>query len=432
VKQPSHPIHTPAPSAHKPLDWQIVHSVLVVVVLGIFLYTVRGILSPFLVFLLLLFVTAPLQGTRIYVLIVSAAAMLTLIWALNATGFLLAPFLLALAFSYIQNPLVTRMERRKIPRKWGTLIMAIPTLVILGLLFFVAIPALGGQIADFINDSPKYLQRATVWVEGLQAQVMRRDIAGVDEEALVARLRAIKPEQMVAYLQQRQSAIAGAAWAGVLGLGRGVGTILSILSYIFLTPILTYYLLRDWPNITARLGEMVPVKRRPAVLEFAREYDRLLSGFLRGNVTSSAVVGFLTFMGLFLLGFPYALLLGIMAAVFNIIPYVGLILTLIPALVIALFTPDPVVGLGKALGVFVVVQLLDGAVLSPNIVGESVNLHPVWVILALSVFGFFFGFVGLLLAVPLAVLLKLVITHALVRYRRSRLYLGDERALPMS
>jgi predicted PurR-regulated permease PerM len=432
VKQPSHPIHTPAPSAHKPLDWQIVHSVLVVVVLGIFLYTVRGILSPFLVFLLLLFVTAPLQGTRIYVLIVSAAAMLTLIWALNATGFLLAPFLLALAFSYIQNPLVTRMERRKIPRKWGTLIMAIPTLVILGLLFFVAIPALGGQIADFINDSPKYLQRATVWVEGLQAQVMRRDIPGVDEEALVARLRAIKPEQMVAYLQQRQSAIAGAAWAGVLGLGRGVGTILSILSYIFLTPILTYYLLRDWPNITARLGEMVPVKRRPAVLEFAREYDRLLSGFLRGNVTSSAVVGFLTFMGLFLLGFPYALLLGIMAAVFNIIPYVGLILTLIPALVIALFTPDPVVGLGKALGVFVVVQLLDGAVLSPNIVGESVNLHPVWVILALSVFGFFFGFVGLLLAVPLAVLLKLVITHALVRYRRSRLYLGDERALPMS
>ncbi|HLL82723.1 MAG TPA: AI-2E family transporter [Longimicrobium sp.] len=432
MKQPSHPIHTPAPGANRHFDWQIVHSVFVVVVLGIFLYTVRGILSPFLAFLLLLFVIAPLQGTRLYVLIVSAATMLTMIWALNATGFLLAPFLLALAFAYIQNPLVTRMERRKISRTWGTLIMAIPTLVILGLLFFVGLPALGGQIADFINNSPQYLQRATVWVEGLQAQVMRRDIPGVDEQALVTRLRAIKPEQLVAYLQQRQSAIAGAAWAGVLGLGRGVGTILSILSYIFLTPILTYYLLRDWPKITERLGEMVPVQRRPGVLAFAREYDRLLYGFLRGNVTSSAVVGFLTFLGLFLLGFPYALLLGIMAAVFNIIPYVGLVLTLIPALVIALFTPDPVVGLGKALGVFVAVQLLDGAVLSPNIVGESVNLHPVWVILALSVFGFFFGFVGLLLAVPLAVLLKLVLTHALVRYRRSRLYLGDERAMPMS
>ena len=432
MKQPSHPIHPTEPGANRHFDWQIVHSVIVVVVLGIFLYTVRGILSPFLAFLLLLFVIAPLQGTRIYILIASAAAMLTMIWALNATGFLLAPFLLALAFAYIQNPLVTRMERRKISRTWGTLIMAIPTLVMLGLLFFVGLPALGGQIADFINNSPQYLQRATVWVEGLQAQVMRRDIPGVDEQALVTRLRAIKPEQLVAYLQQRQSAIAGAAWAGVLGLGRGVGTILSILSYIFLTPILTYYLLRDWPKITERLGEMVPVKRRPGVLAFAREYDRLLYGFLRGNVTSSAVVGFLTFLGLFLLGFPYALLLGIMAAIFNIIPYVGLILTLIPALVIALFTPDPVVGLGKALGVFVAVQLLDGAVLSPNIVGESVNLHPVWVILALSVFGFFFGFVGLLLAVPLAVLLKLVLTHALVRYRRSRLYLGDERALPMS
>jgi predicted PurR-regulated permease PerM len=432
VKQPSHPIHTPAPPAHKPFDWQIVHPVIVVAVLGIFLYTVRGILSPFLVFLLLLFVTAPLQGTRIYVLIVSAAGMLTLIWALNATGFLLAPFLLALAFAYIQNPLVTRMERRKIPRSWGTLIMAIPTLVILGLLFFVAIPALGGQIADFINDSPKYLQRATVWVEGLQAQVMRRDIPGVDEEALVARLRAIKPEQMVAYLQQRQSAIAGAAWAGVLGLGRGVGTILSILSYIFLTPILTYYLLRDWPEITARLGEMVPVKRRPTVLAFAREYDRLLSGFIRGNMLESAAVGVLTWLLLMLVGFPYAMLLGIMAAVFNIIPYVGLVLTLIPALVIALFTPNPAIGLAKALGVFIFVQLLDGAVLGPKIVGDSVELHPVWVILALSVFGFFFGFVGLLLAVPLAVLLKLVLTHALVRYRSSRHFLGDERALPIN
>jgi predicted PurR-regulated permease PerM len=421
-----------APGANEHFNWRTVHSVIVILVLGIFLYTVRGILSPFLVFILLLFVLAPLQGTRLYILIATAAGVLTLTWALNATGFLLAPFLLALAFAYIQHPLVTRMERRKISRGWGTLIMAIPTIVILGLVFFVAIPALAGQVGDFIANSPKYLQRVTVWVEGLQGQVLRRDIPGVDEQALVARLRAIQPDQVVAYLQQRQSAIAGAAWAGVLGLGRGVGTILNILSYLFLTPILTYYLLRDWPQITARLQELVPIRRRPAVMEFAREYDRLLYGFLKGNVTSSAVVGFLTFLLLFLTGFPYAVLLGIMAGVFNIIPYVGLILTLIPALVIALFTPDPVLGLAKAVGVFVVVQLLDGAVLSPKIVGESVNLHPVWVILALSVFGFFFGFVGLLLAVPLAVLLKLILTYSLQRYRRSRLFLGEERALPAS
>jgi predicted PurR-regulated permease PerM len=432
VKQPSHPIHTPAPGANRHLDWQIVHSVFVVVVLGIFLYTVRGILSPFLAFLLLLFVIAPLQGTRLYVLIVSAATMLTMIWALNATGFLLAPFLLALAFAYIQNPLVTRMERRKISRTWGTLIMAIPTLVILGLLFFVGLPALGGQIADFINNSPQYLQRATVWVEGLQAQVMRRDIPGrgrAGARDAPARDQAgaaggVPPAAPVGHR--------GAAWAGVLGLGAASGT----------DPEHPQLHLPDpHPHLLppARLaqdhgkaGGDGPGPAPSRVLAFAREYDRLLYGFLRGNVTSSAVVGFLTFLGLFLLGFPYALLLGIMAAVFNIIPYVGLVLTLIPALVIALFTPDPVVGLGKALGVFVAVQLLDGAVLSPNIVGESVNLHPVWVILALSVFGFFFGFVGLLLAVPLAVLLKLVLTHALVRYRRSRLYLGDERAMPMS
>lgn len=418
------------PTASESFNWRSVHGVIVVLVLAIFLYTVKGILSPFLVFLLLLFVVGPLQGSRLHLLVVSAAAVLTLIWALNATGFLLAPFLLALAFAYIQHPAVSAMERRKISRSWGTLIMAIPTLIILGLVFFVALPALGSQIGDLIRNSPQYLQRATTWVEGLQAQLIRRDIPGVDEQALVAKMRAIRPDQLVAYLQQRQSAIGSAAWAGVLGLGRGVGTILNILSYIFLTPILTFYLLRDWPQITQRMGELVPLRKRQGVYGFAREYDRLLYGFLKGNVLESLAVGVMTWLALMLLGFPYSLALGIMAAVFNLIPYVGLVLTLIPALVIALFTPNPVVGLLKAIGVFVVVQLVDGSFLGPKIVGDSVDLHPVWVILALSIFGFFFGFVGLLLAVPLAVLVKLILTNVLERYRRSRLFLGDDGVQP--
>ncbi|MBD0321457.1 MAG: AI-2E family transporter, partial [Gemmatimonadetes bacterium] len=301
---------TPQSAPSEPFNWRTVHSVIVVLVLAIFLYTVRGILSPFLVFLLLVFVLAPMQGTRLHLLLLSAAGVLTAIWALNATGFLLAPFLLALAFAYIQNPLVTRMERRGISRGWGTGIMAIPTLVILGLIFFVGLPALGGQVADFIRNTPTLLQRATVWLEGLQAQLVRRDIPGVDEQALLARLRSIQPDQLVAYLQQRQSAIAGAGWAGVLGLGKGVGTILNILSYVFLTPILTFYLLRDWPRITERVAELVPLRRRRGVYGFAREYDRLLYGFLRGNLMESAAVGVLTWLLLMLLGFPYALLLG--------------------------------------------------------------------------------------------------------------------------
>ncbi|HYW07610.1 MAG TPA: AI-2E family transporter, partial [Longimicrobium sp.] len=341
-------------------NWRGVHAVVVLLVLAIFLYSIRGILSPFVLFLLLLFVISPYQGTRHYLLIVSSTTVLTLMWALNATGFLLAPFLLALAFAYIQHPLVTRMERRGISRAAGTGLLAIPSIALIGIAIFFGIPALGGQIADFIRGTPILVQRATVWLEQAQVQLARRDIPGLDEQMLLERLRSIQPEQMVEYLQQRQSAIARGAWTAVLGLGRGVGTILSILSYIFLTPILTFYLLRDWPSIQARVAELVPGPYRARVLSFGAEYDRLLSGYLRGNVMESAAVGVLTWLGLVLVGFPYALMLGIMAAVFNVIPYVGLVLTLIPGLVIAIFTPNPGMALIKVIAVFVLVQLIDG------------------------------------------------------------------------
>ncbi len=134
----------------------------------------------------------------------------------------------------------------------------------------------------------------------------------------------------------------------------------------------------------------------------------------------------LTWLGYLALGIPYALLLGVIAAVFNLIPYVGLILSVVPAIVIALFTANVLASLGKVLGVFLVVQLLDGSVIGPKLLGDAVGLHPVWVILALSISGYFFGFVGLLIAVPLAVLVKLLLVSALTRYRGSGFFREGE------
>ena len=137
-------------------------------------------------------------------------------------------------------------------------------------------------------------------------------------------------------------------------------------------------------------------------------------------------MGVLTGLGFWILGFPYALLLGVVAGVFNIVPYLGLVVSLVPALIIALFSGSVLLSLGKIALVFGVVQLLDSSVIGPRILGESVGLHPVWVILALAVSGFFFGFVGLLLAIPLAVLVKLLLAYGLERYRGSALYRGAD------
>lgn len=415
----------PNPTEAAPFNWRAWHAVVVLVVLGFFLMSVRSILNPFILFFLLLFLIQPYSGTRYHVLLVSAAGMLTFIWLLDTTGFLLAPFVLALVLAYVLHPMVSRMERRGIPRTVATGILALPAIGILLLLIFFGIPALSAQIAEFIQDAPVLLQTATLRLEQWQAQLQSRDLAWLDEDAVLARMRSIQPDAVMAWLQQRQSAIARGVWTGILGVGKGVGAILSLLSYVFLTPILIFYLLRDWRSIERRLGELVPGPYRDRVVGFASEYDRLLARYLRGQLIAAGIVGTLTWLGFLVASFPYALLLGVVAGVFNIIPYMGLVASLIPALIIAIFSASPGMALLKILIVFAVVQVLDQAVIGPRVVGEAVGLHPVWVLLALAVSGYFFGFVGLLIAVPLAVLVKLLIAMALGRYRASSLFRGE-------
>jgi predicted PurR-regulated permease PerM len=416
----------PNPADSAPFNWRAWHAVVVLVVLGFFLMSIRSILNPFILFFLLLFLIQPYSGTRHHLLTVSAAGMLTFIWLLDTTGFLLAPFVLALVLAYVLHPLVARMEARKISRTLATFILALPALGILALIIFVGIPALSAQIAEFIQGAPALLQTATLRMEAWQAQLQSRDLPWLDESMVLERMRSIQPDAVMAWLQQRQEAIGRGIWSGVLGVGKGVGAVLTLLSYVFLTPILIFYLLRDWRNIEIRLTELVPGPYRDRVVGFASEYDRLLARYFRGQLLAAGIVGVLTWLGFLIAGFPYALLLGVVAGVFNIIPYMGLVASLIPALVIAIFSASPLVSLLKILAVFAVVQVLDGSVIGPRVVGEAVGLHPVWVLLALAVSGYFFGFVGLLIAVPLAVLVKLVLGYALDRYRASSLFRGEQ------
>lgn len=408
----------------EPFNWRPIHSVVVLLVLSFFLYTVQGILNPFILFVLLVFLMSPYSGTRHHLLLVSATAMLTLIWALNTTGFLLAPFVLAVVLAYVQHPLVTRLEKR-MSRTWATVLLMLPAVGVLALVIFLGIPAVSAQIGDFIHGAPKLIQTATERLQAWQTQLASRDLPMVDEQSLITRLQSLQPEAVMGWLQQRQAAIGRAAWGGIMGVGRGLSAVLTILGYVFLTPILTFYLLRDWPLVMGRIHDLVPPSHRDRVTGFASEFDKLLSGYMRGQLIESSIVGVLTWLGFVLLGFPYALLLAVIAAVFNVIPYLGLVLTAVPALVIALFLDNPLWAIGKVAIVFLIVQILDGSILGPKIVGDSVGIHPVWVILALSLFGFFFGFVGLLLAIPLAVLVKLMVQHGMTRYRSSKLFRGE-------
>lgn len=403
--------------------WPAVVAVATILVLGFFLYSLRDIANPFLLYLLLLGFLVPFRGLPGRGLLIVLTTLLTLLWVLHTTGFLLAPFVLAMVLAYILDPVVDRLEPRT-GRTAAVLLLALPVVGALVLLVIFGLPALGAQIADLISRAPVLLERLASWIEGLAEMIAALSLPEA-VEVYVDRIRSIDPGTLVSFLEERQAEIVQRVWEGVVGVGRGLGSALTILGYVVLTPVLTFYLLRDWDRLTAGVRELIPEARRTRVVDVLASYDHLLSRYLRGQLTVALVVGTITATGLWIASFPNALLLGVLVAVFGLIPYLGLVLSLIPAVVIALLQPAIPMALLKVAIVYGIAQALEGSVVSPRIVGESVGLHPVWVVLALAIGGFYLGFVGLLIGVPLAVGVKLLVVEGLERYRASELYGGE-------
>lgn len=390
-----------------------------VLVLALLLWSLRDGLNPFLLFLLLIAALLPFRATPGHTLLVAMAGLLTGYWLLSTAGSVLAPFVLAMVLAYILDPLVDRLVRMGVKRAPAVGAATLPVVGLLAILLAIGVPALGRQIAGLIEQTPVLLTRLADWLEVVRGRLLNVGFLG---DELVAELRALDAAAIVELLQERQELVGRRLWGGLLGLGRGIGSVFTVLGYLVLTPVLTFYLLRDYDRIVHRLGELIPPVHREAVVTGAREYDDLLSRYLRGQFTVAVIIGSITTVGLFVLGFPYALLLGVLVAVFGLVPYVGLILSLIPAVLIALVSGEVVASLLKVALVYGLAQALEGMVISPRIVGGSVGLHPVWVVLALAIGGFFFGFVGLLIAVPAAVGIKLVLGRLIARYRESALY----------
>jgi predicted PurR-regulated permease PerM len=404
-----------------PTEWRYVYGAIVLAAAAIFLFSIQSALSPIIAYVLLLMLMAPFAGTDRHTTLVIAVTFALCIWLLETIGSLLAPFILAFVLAYILDPAVDALERRRIPRTAAVAMLVVPVLALIALAIGFGIPALINQIEALITRLPAAAAAAVEWIERTRANAGRWNLPFVADDTIA---RWLDPDRIAAYVQSRQEAIAQGAWGTVAGFGRGIGIALAILGFLVLTPVLMIYLLKDFDNIKLRIAELVPHARRQTWLDFATEYDGLLARFLRGQLIAAALVGVLTWLGLWIAGVPYAGLVGAIAGVFNLVPYLGLVVSVIPLLIIALLSGSFLSIVIRAGIVFAIVQTIDSTIAGPRIVGGSVGLHPVWVILALAVGGTFFGFVGLLIAMPAAVLFKLLLHHALARYRRSTMFLG--------
>lgn len=410
------------PNSH---EWPSIYIAVVALCAFAFLFSVRSILSPVLVFLILVLLISPWSGSRMHLLTVTAASVLLAVWILDTLGALLAPFVLAFVLAYILDPIVDRLVARGMHRMLAVAAVFIPFFLSIALVLVLGLPALVQQIQQVVEQLPVALQRGVEWLQDARAGLLAADLPFLKADALARALDNFSPERVAEYINTRQAEIARRLWTAVIGVGKGISILLGIVGYLILTPVLTVYLLKDFDHLIQRAGSLIPHDKRPSWIPFVKEYNRLLASYLRGQLIAALIVGVLTYIGLLIVGFPYPGLIAVTAGVFNMIPYLGLIVSAIPGILIALLSGDIVTSLLKLAIVFGIVQAIDGTITGPRIVGESTGLHPVWVILALAIGSSFFGFVGLLLAMPAAVFVKLVVRNAVDRYRESRVFEGE-------
>lgn len=325
------------------------------------------------------------------------------------------PLILGFTVAYLFHPVVSWFERRGRSRLTGIVVLALLLALLITGFFLYVIPQVGDQVQRLAERLPEYEQR-------IEAQLM----------PWLERLQAQYPEQL-AELQQRSVQAARENLPELASqLGRWVGKaftnvlsgFLFLLTLIFV-PVFAFYLLMDFPTLQARAEELIPRPYRETVLTWVGDVDQALSSFVRGQLTIALILGTLNAIGLMILGVPLGLVIGLVSGLANMIPYMSIVVGLAPALLLAWVEHQNVWYLVGVAAVYSGTQMLEGTVLSPRILGQSVNLHPVWVLLAIIVGGSFFGFFGMLIAVPVAAVLQVFLRHGLAWYKQSIIYQGE-------
>jgi len=347
------------------------------------------------------------------------AVFILLLWLLADV---LMPFAAGLAIAYLLDPVADRLEKMGLNRLGATLLILIVFVGVIVLAAMVLLPVLGGQVAAFLDALPRDLTRLRDLLSEQGAGILAR-LAPIAENLGVQ----IDPSasalgSSVSDLATEAARYAGGVLKSLLSGGRAV---LSLLSLLVITPVVAFYILLDWDRMITKIDSWLPRDEVETIRGLAAEINAALSGFLRGQSLVCLFLATWYGAGLSLVGLNYGLLIGVTGGFLSFIPYVGSLTCLVISVAIAIVQGWPQwTLLLMVLGVIGVGQFLEGNILTPKLVGESVGLHPVWLMLALLAFGSLFGFTGLLLAVPIASAVGVLMRFALRNYLSSPIYLG--------
>lgn len=335
---------------------------------------------------------------------IAALASGVILWVL---GDVLLPFVLGGAIAYCLDPIADRLEKMGFSRAAATATIAIIGVLTFIVLALLVIPALIQQSVQLFNITPQLFRELQAFLTQQFPSLMEQD--SILRQSLVTLGETIR-ERGAQLLEAVLSSFAG---------------IINIVLLFVVVPVVAVYLLLDWDNMVARVDDLLPRDHAPVIRRLALEIDQTLNAFIRGMGTVSLILGTYYAIALMLVGLQFGLVVGFIAGLVTFIPYVGALVGGALAIGLGLFQFwGDWVTIGLIGGIFVLGQVVEGNILTPKLVGSSVGLHPVWLLLALSVFGSVFGFVGLLVAVPVAASLGVVTRFAVAEYKAGRLYRG--------
>lgn len=346
--------------------------------------------------------------------------LLVLIWLMSALESVTTMVMAAFILAYILDPLAKQLERIGLSRAISVGVIILSGLSLVVALFLVLIPAIVGEIASFAVKAPKYAE--ILKDMGLQA-LERLNVEAPKDWDSITPMLVERARQIIPKLADPVARIVASVFRSTLH-------VLAAVLQIALVPILTYYLMVSFDSIKQGIVDLIPPYTREPVLERLGEMDRVLSSFIRGQLTVATILAVLYSAGFLVIGLDLALVLGIISGLLWIIPYLGTMVALVAGTSVALAKFGDVTHVAYVLGWIGVVQLMEGYILTPRIVGQAIGLHPVVYILALIVGANLFGFVGLLVAIPVTAVCNVLLRTGLEAYRTSYLYTDgpEERA----
>lgn len=350
---------------------------------------------------------------------IALAALLVAIWMM---GNLMLPFLVGASIAYFLDPLADRLEALGLSRALSTTLIMAGAVFGLSATILLIVPLFAQELQSLVQLAPSFVERVA-------ERIMTRFPELNDEESILRRA--------FTYLEDniRQ---------GGLALAKNVlSSSIAVVEFIVLlvvAPVVAFYMLLDWDRMVAAVDDLLPREHAPVIRRLAREIDGVMGGFLRGQLLVCFILGAFYAVALEIGGLRFGLVVGLVGGLLSFIPYVGATLGGVLSIGLAIFQNSNGGGGEDALavggsvnlfviaGIFVIGQVIEGYYLTPKLVGNSVGLHPVWLMFSLSAFGAFFGFVGLLIAVPAAASIGVLLRFAIQQYQSGRLYQGPPLA----